>query len=284
MYYLSSVYPPIPRSESIDDDGPPLTPVVSGVPATRPPAHLILAGYSYGALLTRYLPRIPALLGRFSKVLKTSTKAEIRLRAAKLASVTHIDILSRPLHGTEASGNARRSRGVQSSRPGDRTDRTSEDWALEKDSHMQYLQTPFVRDGKRDSWPDQHNGLDPDDDDYIARLDVPTPKTHYLLISLLLGPVAALCTGFGALGNAELDSKFMYNETLVLHGEKDRLTSLKRLSSWADALMPGRDRRFAVVKIENTGHFWRDKRAIEDLERTIKTWVRTYVKDESQSS
>lgn len=284
MYYLSNVYPPIEESQSFDDYFP-LAPIISGVPATRPPAHLILAGYSYGALLTRFLPRVPVLLGRFAKVLKTSTEAEIRLRAAKLAAVTHIDILSRPLYGLRESHKTRKGKERErGNRPRGQLEETPRDWTVEKDGHMQYLQKPFVRKQKRDSWPDQHNELGPDADDYIARVYVPTPKTHYLLISLLLEPLASFCTGFRILGDTELDTKFLYNSTMMLHGEKDRLTSFKKLSFWADDLVEDSEGKCNVVGVENSGHFWRDKKAIESLKFSIGFWVLITVNDERQSS
>ncbi|KAL8703213.1 MAG: hypothetical protein Q9201_003599 [Fulgogasparrea decipioides] len=104
MYYLSGVYPPVPGSDSFDDCFG-LAPVLSGVPSARPPAHLLLSGYSYGAFLTRHLPNVPVLLNRFSKALKTSTQAEIRRRAASLAGITAIDILTQPLHSVPVSRN-----------------------------------------------------------------------------------------------------------------------------------------------------------------------------------
>ena len=64
------------------------TPITGGYVVNGPSIHLVIAGYCYGALMTRHLPDIPTILDRFSKVLTTSTQVEIRGRANRLASIT----------------------------------------------------------------------------------------------------------------------------------------------------------------------------------------------------
>ncbi|KAL8828960.1 MAG: hypothetical protein Q9170_006380 [Blastenia crenularia] len=285
MYYLSNLYPPIPMSESFDNYFP-LAPVLSGVPATRPPAHLLLAGYSYGALLTRYLPNIPAVLGRFSKVLKTSTEAEIRLRASRLAALTTIDILSGPLHGARESRRALKGKAVdRGNGNAAAAERVPRDWAAEKLQHINILQTRFVREEKKDSYPDQPFGVGPDDEDFIERIDVPTPKTHYLLVSLLLEPVSMLCTRFQRLNQDDdlLDAKFLFNTTLVVHGGKDRFTSVKKLSYWGAEIEEQSEGRFTWVQIPESGHFWREEKEYLDLSKAINQWVPRWLYDDSQS-
>lgn len=237
------------------------------------------------ALLTRFLPRVPVMLNRFSKVLKTSTEAEIRSRASRLASVTTIDILSRPLYRARES--RKKGKGKQPVRGYDhatRSERTSTNWAEERDEHMRYLGKPFVRKEKKNSWPDQHKGADPEDEDYADRVDVPTPKTHYMLISLLLEPAALFCTGFRKLGDPQLDTKLMFNTTLVLHGEKDRLTSMAKVSNWATPLVLDGKGKFFLVMVESSGHSWRKGEPVEDLKAVIAKWLLDQLEDESQSS
>ncbi|KAL8718414.1 MAG: hypothetical protein Q9225_004442 [Loekoesia sp. 1 TL-2023] len=287
MYYLSNLYPPIPGSESFDNYFS-LAPVLSGVPATRPPAHLLLAGYSYGALLTRYLPNIPALLGRFSNVLKTSTEAEIRMRASRLAIVTTIDILSRPLHGARESSRSRKGKAPEIHN-GHATvpDTTHQDWSEEKNAHIKLLQRPFVRKEKKNSWPDQQFGTGPYDEDFIGRVEIPTPKTHYLLVSLLLEPISLFCTGFRKLVDADedrLDIKFLYNTTLVLHGEKDRFTSLAKVAYWGSEIAENSEGRFQMIRVPKAGHFWREKNDYLDLRRSINLWVLGWLNDETKSN
>ncbi|KAL9007649.1 MAG: hypothetical protein Q9173_007133 [Seirophora scorigena] len=274
MYYLSNVYPPVEGSASFDNYFP-LQPILSGVPTIRPPAHLILAGYSY------------AMLHRFFRVLKTSTEAEIRLRAAKLAAVTHIDVLSRPpIASREVIGRST-GKGREQSRDNGTLDRVPTDWTMEKEAHTRHLQTPFERKETKNSWPDREMGFSPSEEDFIPQIHVPTPKTHYLLISLLLEPLAAFCTGFRKLGRLDmggdsLDEKFSHNATLVVHGKKDRLTPMTKIEKWADWRMANSAVRFQIVGVANSGHFWRNEKPIKALKMAIRIWVQEHVREESE--
>ncbi|KAL8933806.1 MAG: hypothetical protein Q9216_006207 [Gyalolechia sp. 2 TL-2023] len=277
MYYLSNLHPPIPEAE---DDFYSLAPVVSGVPVARPPAHLLLAGYSFGAVLTRHLPNVPAVLGRFAKVLKTSTEAEIRMRATRLAAVTTIDLLLRKYNGAEAR---RTLKGKAPDRGDNRAaapEQTITDWVEERKEFLILLQSPFVRVEKRDSWPDEVLSVGPDDEDFVTRVDIPTPKSHYLLVSLLLEPLSLLCTGLRKLVDADedrLDYKFLYNTTLVVHGGKDPFTSVKKIGYWGVEIKEHSDGRFKSVKVAKAGHFWRDKEEYLDLRWCIYQWVRSWL-------
>ncbi|KAL8730868.1 MAG: hypothetical protein Q9166_003795 [cf. Caloplaca sp. 2 TL-2023] len=268
MYYLSGVFPPVPGEHPFDDFFG-LTPILSGVPATRPPAHFVLGGYSYGALLTRWLPNVPAILGRFSKVLKTSTEAEIRHRASRLAAVTVIDILSNELYPS-----ARESRRSKSKLLIDKNR------AEEKKTHIGYLQTPFVRKHERNSWPDEKDGEGPFDEDFIKRVEVPTPKIHYLLISLLLGKAASFVTGFKKLRKTDtdvMDEKFMFNTTAIIHGFKDRISSVWKIEVWGGYLQDNSEDRCQIVSVRKAGHFWREKGAMDKLREHLAEWAQNFI-------
>lgn len=237
--------------------------------------------------MTRYLPNVPAMLHRFFRVLKTSTEAEIRMRAAKLAAVTHIDVLSRPpITSREVIGRSTH-KGREQIRENSTLDRVPTDWTLEREAHMRHLQTPFDRKETKNSWPDREMGFSPSEEDFIPQIHVPTPKTHYLLISLLLEPLAAFCTGFRKLGSLDiegdsLDEKFSHNATLVVHGKKDRLTSMAKIEKWADWRKVNSAERFKIVGVANSGHFWRDEKPIKALKVAIRTWVQEHVREESE--
>ncbi|KAL8777804.1 MAG: hypothetical protein Q9213_007701 [Squamulea squamosa] len=261
MYYIHGVYPPVPGGVCFDESFP-LTPILSGVPATRPPAYLILAGYSYGALLTRHLPYIPVVLGQFSKVLKTSTQAEIRSRACVLASVTIIDILDSDLPSAHES---RKSKIKQLHH---------KDRATERKTHMDSLQKPFVRKEPKDSWFDREFG--PFDEDYTTRVEVPTPRTNYVLISMLFGRLASIVTGFKKLEDVDMkkyDNKFQYSPTAVLHGKSDRVTSEARMIRWVEDVAVNSHGRCVVVGVDGAGHFWRGTRATDKLRARLREWI-----------
>lgn len=293
MYYLSNVFPPVPGAHTFDHYFP-LEPVLSGTPTARPPALLLLAGYSYGALLTRHLPNVPVLLNRFSKVLKTSTEAEIRKRASFLAGVTAIDVLASPLRAARKKLQATShttpvTDGVDdaSATDGEGTRELNEILAQErakiKEEHMQVLQKPFVRKEKKNSWPDQQYGEGPSEDDYIGRVDVPTPKTHYMLISLLLEPAASVVTGFRKLVHDDmdvLDLKLLYNRTVIIHGVKDGVTSLRKIKYWAFELVEESEGRCLLTVEPRAGHFWRDEVAMENLKKMVAFWTEKWLRIE----
>ncbi|KAL8685447.1 MAG: hypothetical protein Q9224_005814 [Gallowayella concinna] len=272
MYYLNGVYSPVPGDKPFDDFYG-LTPVLSGVPATRPPANLVLGGYAYGALLTRHLPHVPAILGRFSKALKTSTEAEIRLRAATLAAATVIDILDSDRVPSAHESHSSQTKLLE-----------YEDKAAVKRKHMAFLQTPFVRTVDKFSWPGKELGDLPEDDDYISRVDVPLPKTHYMLISLLLGPLASAATGFKKLSSMEiyqLDEKFMHNTSCVIHGEKDKVSSVIKMRDWVDDIVGKSKGECQAIEIAGVGHSWQGKKANAKLLSNVRVWVHSFIgKDE----
>ncbi|KAL8767301.1 MAG: hypothetical protein Q9209_006139 [Squamulea sp. 1 TL-2023] len=260
MYYIHGVYPPVPGGERFDKSFP-LTRILSGVPAARPPAYLVLAGYSYGALLTRHLPHIPVVLGRFSKVLKTSTQAEIRSRACVLASVTIIDILDCDMPSAHES---RKSKIKQLD---------NKNRATERKTHMDLLQKPFVRKEAKDSWPDREFG--PFDEDYTTRVEVPTPRTNYVLISMPFGRVASIITGFKKLEDVDVekyDNKFQYSPTAVIHGRSDLVTSETRMFRWVEDVAVNSHDKCMVVGVDGAGHLWRETRAMDKLRARLREW------------
>ncbi|KAL8806654.1 MAG: hypothetical protein Q9182_001182 [Xanthomendoza sp. 2 TL-2023] len=273
MYYLHGVYPPVPGDRPFDDFYG-LTPILSGVPATRPPANLVLGGYAYGALLTRYLPHVSDILARFSTALKTSTEAEVRLRAATLAAVTVIDILDFDQISSASESRSSKTKGSK-----------AEDEAAVKRKHMASLQAPFVRKDDRFSWPGKEIGDLPEADDYISRVEVPSPKTHYMLISLLLGPVASAATGFqklSATGIGRLDEKFIHNTSCVIHGEKDKVASVIKVRDWVSDIVDKSKGACQAIEIAGVGHSWRRKKAAAKLLSNVRIWVETFIGEDER--
>ncbi|KAI4252385.1 MAG: hypothetical protein LQ352_004321 [Teloschistes flavicans] len=224
---------------------------------------------------------MPVILGKFSKALKTSTEAEIRKRAATLATITALDILTQPLNhfeGTSAVDNVALLPVIaeNTSRDGE----TSRERVRARKRHMVSLQTPFRRRIKKDSWPYQQFGEAPSEEDFIARLDIPLPKTHYLLISLLLEPCASLVCAFRKLtSNPDLDEKFLYNMTLCLHGQKDKLTSSEKVGRWIQEIQEYSKERSKLMSVPCAGHFWAEPGSMDILEFEVGKWLEAVLKD-----
>lgn len=268
LYYLSGVYPPYSVIGPFDDlSGS--TPISSDLAPIRPPARLFLAGYSYGALLTKYLPHVPVILSQFSRALKTSSQAEIRRRAYRLAFITATDI---PSPAYLAS--------IEFFNP------SAKQMLQEKvKDHRNELKTPFVRIQAKDSWPNQHLGGDPSDEDYTARVEVPPPITHYLLVSMLLGPAASFVTGFRKLAGGDmktLDEKFQYNPTAIIHGDWDKITSESRLSDWLADIEDRTEGKCLVRGVHGAGHSWNEKGALNKLRSHLRRFFEGCLEQQSE--
>ncbi|KAI4267727.1 MAG: hypothetical protein L6R38_008129 [Xanthoria sp. 2 TBL-2021] len=268
MYYLSGVYPPHSDIGPFDNFSG-FTPVSSDLAPVRPPARLLLAGYSYGALLTRHLPNVPAILSQFSRVLKTSTQAEIRRRAYNLAFITARDL---PSPAYLAS--------IEYFKP-------SAKQMLEEKAkkHRNELKTPFVREKAKDSWPNQHLEGDPSEVDYTARVEVPTPMTHYLLISILFGPAALFVTGFRKLADVDmgkLDEKFQHNPTAIIHGDWDKITSESRLIDWVAKIEDRSGGKCQLVGVDGAGHSWKEKGAMNKLKSLLRQFFEGCLEQQSE--
>ncbi|KAL8756288.1 MAG: hypothetical protein Q9184_004550 [Pyrenodesmia sp. 2 TL-2023] len=275
IFYLANVYPPSSEDYSCDKDLP-LRPVISDGPAVRFPFHLIVAGYSYGALLTRYLPLPNVILSRFSQVLRTSTEAEIRLRADKLAVMTRVDILSYLAYGSQLSGSLNGHAVLLDSR--------LEDWSAIQKAHMGYLEKPFVRQEK-DSWPGQRKGQSPTRNDFLAIVYVPPPKMHHLLISLPLWPTAAVLTGFkklkGDVVREKTDQKLARDPTLLIHGKRDWFSPYILIKAWKSIKFPTSQERLQIVPLERAGHsFAGNNQAVDTMKLAIKVWIKLGIEAE----
>ncbi|KAL8981841.1 MAG: hypothetical protein Q9205_003486 [Flavoplaca limonia] len=237
------------------------TPITGGYVVNGPSIHLVIAGYCYGALMTRHLPDIPTILDQFSKVLTTSTQAEIRGRANRLASIT-VGYLRDPEY----------LRLIQNFTSSSR--RMLEEEAME---YLEDLKKPFTRKKARDSQPNQGLG-----EEYTESAELPKLKIIYILISVLLGPAASLVTGFRKLGvpdGKKLDGKFRSNPTFIVHGGLDKITAASRLRGWVKDIYRIDDTMCQLVGDEAAGHSWKESGMMEVLEKMLADILVEYASD-----
>ncbi|KAL8871740.1 MAG: hypothetical protein Q9174_002489 [Haloplaca sp. 1 TL-2023] len=307
LYYMSGVSSPMDGPLAFDTAFP-LDRNLASPHSARPPALLVLGGYSYGAMLVRHLPNVPSMLSEFSKPLRTSTHAVIRERASRLAIATVIDIHTgswtgvvvdtRPMptrHTStrHTSSSAERSTGgkeIVAAYSNTEQEELTEGLyqarrATIKAEHMRVLGSPFIRKKKWSLWPEKHlrqRQVAPSEEDFLPQVDVPPPTTQYLLISLPFGLPASLATGFKQLTPenqmAAMDAKFFHCHTMITTGKKDRISKRESIEEWAEPLMidtPGsrnRSKCWTNCKYD-TGHLWNNRDSLQSLQMNIRRWA-----------
>lgn len=254
----------------------------------QPQLTLILSGYSYGSLITTYLPPIDTILERFARIKPGTSEAEIRLRASSLAgqwnreAQMHSDIQREKIFkapsmlGTSPNPTAL-VMGGEESEPG--TTRQSQESRRSKDLVRRSFERSRIRFGRRISAqitnPVEHT---------LHVLLV--PRVCYVLISPLLPPVSSLATFFShvsltkytkssvsAADDIDIDHKLASHPTLAIYGGKDLFVSQKKLRAWAEAIFKRPSSLFRFHEIAGAGHFWHQNSTEADMRRYVREWL-----------
>ena len=243
---------------------------------------LIIGGYSYGSLITTLLPSTEDILKRFAKVNKGTAEAEIRLRAVSLAAQWNKDALlyreaqqARKTYSHEklrVSAHAiTAAMGGEESEPGSR--RVSHEGRRSLDAvrrSMEKSRQKFLR--QYSSEKSEHNIVI----ESLVPVEIPSPRTHYLLISLLQPPVSMFVTMFSNLhlGHlAQSEVKLLDHPTLVIYGDKDFFASQRRLRKWAESQRSRPDSQFQFHEVAGAGHFWREEGVETQMRGHIRQWI-----------
>jgi len=123
----------------------------------------------------------------------------------------------------------------------------------------------------------------------LVPVDMPVPRTFYLLISPLLPPVSMFATMFFKHGRSasdnltpsqgtrqstsSADKKLTSHATLAIYGDSDFFTSQRKLRKWAEYLSRDPGSRFRFREIVGAGHFWHEDGAEAQLRSIIGDWV-----------
>ena len=249
-----------------------------------PPGSMLTLEFpiQYGSLITTLLPSTEDILKCFTQVNKATAQAEIRLRAVSLATQWNRDAvlyheaqLARKKTSCErlrASAHAMAvAVGGEESEPGSR--RTSHEGRKSLDAVRRSVER------SRRKLLRQHSSEVCEDTlvvESLARVDIATPQTHYLLISLLQPPISMFVTMFsnwhsGSL--AQREAKFLDHPTLVIYGDKDVFASQRRLRRWAESMKSKPNALFQFHEISGAGHFWREEGVGKQMRGYIKEWI-----------
>lgn len=296
MHYLSYLRPNPPSTAVFTSEQSPVSPQsqkhqgsATPTPAqAEDPSIVILGGYSYGSLILKHLPPVPTILQPFTAPLSGSAADEILLRAHKLADQMnlewinlardferrqrkqrkggHDNKLSVTMGGEETSPEKRRSsRDTRRSMDGGGSGRRS----LDIGNRLKSL-------SHRGSANLSLNPQTPPET--TLQRPITMPEVRYLLISPLTPPVSTLAAPslvpkFWSRGaNGASGDAIAKHETLVVFGDQDIFSSVKKVHEWVNTVRTDPGSRFVGVGIPGAGHFWHEEGVERELREALIKW------------
>lgn len=266
--------------------------------ASPPRITLLLGGYSYGSLITCYLPPMKDILDRFSTITKGTVEDEIRLRALNLSTQRIKEIRmrceaqrGRSLRAKEKLGSPAHSiaiamGGEESEAGSRRSSRESRSLDILRKSVDYSRKSLRLRKSSSRIGSEAQLG-----DDILMNFTINLPLVYYLLISPLLPPISSLATMFSKFSIHPLLSKWSTlasakhqkslqpedilttNPTLAVYGDNDFFSSQKKLRKWAESLAQSPRSTFQFREIPNAGHFWQEQGVETQMRSSIREWL-----------
>ncbi|KAI0845456.1 Alpha/Beta hydrolase protein [Daldinia vernicosa] len=261
---------------------------------------LLLAGYSYGAMVTLQLPPLDSYLSHFASPATHTAFADIRLRAQHLAE-EQVTMFTTP-------ASPRKSLGMRVGGDEDISPKA-------RDKQRGHSPDPEekIRRGVRDilsrsKFIHRRRNTPPTDQDTGGDIEVPCLehvnnlirfRTAYLLVSPPLGFVTNLATmSFSNLwakkkggpakthedntkreeSEVEAEAKLAANPTLAIYGDQDSFLSMKKMRDWATQLSGAEGSQFRYVEVSTAGHFWIEHGVANVLREAVYSFSARLVK------
>ncbi|KEY73018.1 hypothetical protein S7711_04681 [Stachybotrys chartarum IBT 7711] len=258
---------------------------------------LLMAGYSYGAMVATQLPPLGDILQRFEAPAAGSEAAQIRARAEELARQQNAILGS-----ARAAALEHRSLQPRSPRTGVRVGggdvsprRSHDSWgrrsfSLEAEEKIRRgvselidkTKGRHVHGGRKASG---HHGREDSAEEALAPVrELLVPRAAYLLISPLQGFITHLATmsllpsslslrgSRGSRGGGEdeaAEAKLVQRPTLAVYGDRDVFVGAGKLRAWAGRLQDQRGSRFEGCEVRSAGHFWAEEGVLGRMERAV---------------
>lgn len=249
---------------------------------------IILSGYSYGSMIASHVPTVDTVLKLFQEAPKDSFAAAARSRAEQCSAHCNDYTQAAPRPQTPElprPGSSPRSPlpvvlGQSPASPkGRKTSlegvRRSIDQAKRKISFGSRSSDVGSREPRRDT---------------MAKLEIPTPRISYLLVSPILPPISQFLTMFSKISlssNASSgtsaqgtpipspvpEQQLCAHPTLAIYGDNDTFTPAHKLEKWCDDIANMAESKFQHREIEDAGHFWHEHGARTQMKATIRTWI-----------
>lgn len=263
---------------------------------------MLLAGYSYGAMVTTRVPPLDTVLAYFATPAAHTAEADIRLRAQHLAEAQNT------LFADPAS--PRSSLGIRVGGDEDGSPR-----GPDRQSISGFLREERIQESVRNllagaklvyreypSWSSRMEGLPDDSNNNYNRMDHCLEKVEgdvvfhsaYLVVSppvgfvtrlatLALNPLSSSWMPWAETAASRRDSRQLtLNPTLVVYGDRDGFMGLRKMREWTRQLSEVEASRFRYVEVAGAGHFWAESDVIYQREffsflvPTLRLFINTY--------
>ncbi|RYC63346.1 hypothetical protein CHU98_g2862 [Xylaria longipes] len=221
---------------------------------------MLMAGYSYGAMVTTRLPPLDTILAYFATPAIHTAEADIRLRAQHLAEA---------YLNAQSAGPAspRKSLGVRVGGDEDTSRRSRDDHPM-----FEFHREERIRESVRNLLsraqlvyrrsPRWVSGSEPSDgmDHCLEKVEGDVAfRSAYLAISPPVGFVTRLVTmSFPTPSSASVTGGVLFtsNPMLVVYGDQDGFISYRKIREWTRQLSRAEASRFRHVEVVGAGHFW----------------------------
>lgn len=251
---------------------------------------MLLAGYSYGAMITTRLPPLDTMLAFFTTPSIHTAEADIRLRAQHLAEAQNA-LIADPASRRKSLG--RRIGGDEDisrrSHDGNATTTTTPEFQREeriRESVRHLLARAKLVYRRSPHWSPSESGVPGNTTNHCLEKvegDVAF-RSAYLAVSPPVGLVTRLATlSFSnplptswirrpAAGKDESRAEqavLARNPTLVIYGDQDGFIGYKKMREWTSQLEAAEASKFRHVEVPGAGHFWVESKTVYQLRDAI---------------
>ncbi|KAI1818243.1 Alpha/Beta hydrolase protein [Poronia punctata] len=255
LYYLSSSSPPppppLPSNDDDDDDD-------DIQPKSKPT--MLLAGYSYGAMIMTRIPPLETILGYFATPGIHSAEADIRFRAQHLA--------------------AEEARNLGSIRFGDAGEPRKRS-SFQREERIQKSVRDLLAPHKTKTGRGTGTGTGTGTGNCLEEIKGIAFRSAYIAVSLPVGLMTRLATLSLGSTPMEFEGKFVENPTLVVYGDQDGFISHRRMRLWINALKKRNGgEKVRCVEVKGAGHFWVEHEAVFILRDAVGNFAMELIRAE----
>lgn len=228
---------------------------------------LLMAGYSYGAMITTQLPPLADVLARFSSPTTSSEAGQIRTRAESLGTQ------QRELMHAHSRRSLRVGEGSPKRSHDGRRSFSLDDAEEKLRKGVQHFMAKTKHGSRTNSsiglkaTPPPELVLSP-----ITNLVHPIPA--YLVVSPLQGMISHLATLSRSPQDSAAEAKFRESHTLAVYGDGDVFVSAQKLRAWTMKIEGMEQSLFRGKEIKGAGHFWVEEGVLDTMMGHVEGFVR----------
>jgi len=228
---------------------------------------LLMAGYSYGAMVTTQLPPLEDLLSIFVQPTITSEAGQIRTRAEALGAQ------QRDLLNTHSRRSLRVGEGSPKRSHDGRRSFSLDDAEEKLRKGVQHFMAK-TKHASRNSSPNGRKATSPPELVLSPLADMASLKQAYLLVAPLQGAVPVLATMSRSWQDPAAEAKLRQSPALAVYGDGDGFVSAHKLRRWTARMKEAEGSLFTGKEITGAGHFWVEEGALGSMLDAVDGFVR----------